>query len=157
MEDKVTKNVIATNFLGRIISRDGYRIDPKQVSALEKLRENPPTTVRELKQIPGFVGYYRRYVKSFSREMKILYDLLRIPETMQSSNRPKGHLSSKIKILWGRKHQDVLDRVITTLMSPPVMAFPDFEQPFILHTDASSTTTALILRVNSIKIHVFKG
>ena len=86
-------------FLGRIISKDGYRVDPEQMSALAKMKENPPKTVGELRQILGFLEYYRRYVKNFSREAKILDDLLRIPEDMKSRNKLKGHPSSKSKIV----------------------------------------------------------
>lgn len=125
--------------LGRIISKDEYCIDPEQMSALVKMKENPPKTIGELRQILGFLGYYRCYVKNFSREAKFLYDLLRVPENMKSSNILKGHPSSKRKILWENKHQDVLESLINTLMSPPVMAFPDYEKPFILYTDASGT------------------
>ena len=126
-------------FLERIISKDGYRSDPEQVSALVKMKENPPKTVGELKQILGFLGYYCRYVKNFSREAKILYDLLCIPEDMKSRNRSKGHPSSRTKIVWESKHQYVLESLTNMLMSPPVMAISDFDQPFILHTDASGT------------------
>ena len=44
-------------YLGRLISGDGYRMDPADTEALEKFRE-PPKNVGELRSMLGFVGYY---------------------------------------------------------------------------------------------------
>lgn len=63
-------------YLGRLISGDGYRPDPVDTLALEKFR-CPPKTIGELRSLLGFLGYYRCYVKEFSKRMKPLYDLLK--------------------------------------------------------------------------------
>ena len=39
----------------------------------------------------------------------------------------------------------VLENLIQQLTSPPVMAYPDFKEPFILHTDASETGLDAVL------------
>ena len=41
--------------------------------------------------------------------------------------------------------QEVVDDVIETLKSPNVMAYPDFDVPFILHCDASSYGVGAVL------------
>ena len=41
--------------------------------------------------------------------------------------------------------QSLVDDVINTLQSPEVMAFPDFESPFILNTDASGMGLGAVL------------
>ena len=38
---------------------------------------------------------------------------------------------------WKEEHKDILVKLIDCLTKPPVMAYPNFEEPFILHTDAS--------------------
>ena len=63
-------------YLGRLVSENGYRPDPKDTEALEKFR-TPPGTVGELRSLLGFLGYYRCYVKDFSRKVKSLYELLK--------------------------------------------------------------------------------
>ena len=62
-------------YLGRLVSGDGFRVDPKDTDALERFRE-PPKTVGELRSLLGLFGYYRCYVKNFARQVNPLYDLL---------------------------------------------------------------------------------
>ena len=45
-------------FLGRIVSGDGYRMDPESVKAVEKLKERLPKTVGEVRQLAGILSYY---------------------------------------------------------------------------------------------------
>ena len=127
-------------------------IDPAQVSAPAK--KNPSKTVGELSQVLRFVGCYRRYVKNFSREAKILYDLLRIPEDiedMENRNKSKGHPSSKTTIAWDSKLKDVLESLIKRLMSPPAMAFPDFFQILKEHSFSTQMPQALELGLSFIQ------
>ena len=63
-------------YLGRLVSKDGYRPDPKDTIALEKFR-CPPKNIGELRSLLGFLGYYRSFVKDFAKTMKPLYDLLK--------------------------------------------------------------------------------
>ncbi len=42
-------------------------------------------------------------------------------------------------------HQGVLERLIGALTSPPVLAYPNFELPFVLHTDASEQGRGAVL------------
>ena len=37
---------------------------------------------------------------------------------------------------WTQKHQKSLNELIEHLTNPPIMAYPDYEKPFIVHTDA---------------------
>ena len=44
---------------------------------------------------------------------------------------------SKRRIEWNDTHQEVNEKLIDVITSFKVMAYPDFSEPFILHTDAS--------------------
>ena len=46
-------------FLGRIVSKHGYRIDPENNKAVSTLKDNPPNTVVDVRKIVGLLGYYR--------------------------------------------------------------------------------------------------
>ena len=52
-------------FLGHVVSKDGIQVDSKKIEAItEWLR---PTTVTEVRSFLGLAGYYRRFVKDFSK------------------------------------------------------------------------------------------
>ena len=38
---------------------------------------------------------------------------------------------------WDSEHQESFDRLNETLISSPILAYPDYNKPFILKTDAS--------------------
>ena len=53
------------SFLGHIVTGDGISVDPKKVQAV---RDWPtPKAVKQVKQFVGLAGYYRRFVKDFSK------------------------------------------------------------------------------------------
>ena len=63
------------NYLGQIVSADGYRPDPSQVSSVTALKDSIPKTVGEVRKLLGLVGYYRRYIPNFARTARPLFDL----------------------------------------------------------------------------------
>ena len=65
-------------FLGRVVSGDGYRMDPGCGQDIEKLKEVTPNTVGEVRQLAGILSYYRRYIKNFAKTAKPIYDLLTV-------------------------------------------------------------------------------
>ena len=52
-------------FLGHIISVDGVSIDPHKVETIVNWPR--PTNVTGVKSFMGLAGYYRRFVKDFSK------------------------------------------------------------------------------------------
>ena len=62
-------------FLGHVIAKDGIKVDPQKVKAItEWLR---PTNVTEIRRFLGLAGYYRRFVKDFSKIASPLTNLLK--------------------------------------------------------------------------------
>ena len=122
------------------------RIDPENTKAVSTLKDNPPKTVGDVRKIVGSLGYYCCYIKDFAKIAKPLYELLQFPKSNgKSQNNSKGQRPSKDKVNWKEEHQDVLVKLIDCLMKPPVMAYPNFEEPFILHTDASHRGLGAVL------------
>ena len=137
-------------YLGRLVSAEGYRADPEDVKALEKFRV-APKTVGEVRSLLGFLGYYRSYVRDFAKILKPVYDLLKLDNEAEgtgsgkaTSGRGKGY-NKRMAVRWTSELQALVDRVINTLQSPAVMAFPDFDAPFILNTDASAVGLGAVL------------
>ena len=130
-------------YLGRLVSAEGYRPDPADVAVLEKFR-TPPGNLGELRSLLGFLRYYRCYVQDFSRKVKPLYDMLK-GKRKNEANGKKPTSDSKVKIEWMEEHQEILEMMISYLQSPEVIAYPDFNLPFFLHTDASNQGLGAVL------------
>ena len=144
-------------FVGQLISEQGSCMDPTDLKAVQNLKNQRPQTVGELRKLLGFIGYYRKFVPNFSRRAQPLYDLLKVPETTKDADatrkqrrRPgkkkrQGQASSSQSIEWTTQYQDIISDLVDILSSPTVMAFPDFDRPFVLHTDASQEGLGAVL------------
>ncbi|XP_019425021.1 PREDICTED: uncharacterized protein LOC109333894 [Lupinus angustifolius] len=66
----VTEGIV----LGHKISRKGIEVDKAKVHVIEKLP--PPTNVKGIGSFLGHAGFYRRFIKDFSKTAKPLYNLL---------------------------------------------------------------------------------
>lgn len=72
------------------------------------------------------------------------------PETLSENQKKsrktkKGHLPSRTPIQWTTEHQEVLNQLVETLTKPPILGYPDFDQPFALHCDASQDGLRAVL------------
>ena len=120
------------NFLGRVITEDGYQIDSKNISTVTSLSKTPPNTVHDLRHLLGLLGYYRKYVQNFSKVAHSLFQLLKKDEE-------KGtRLARSLKITWTAEHQQSLEEIVRILTNPPTLSYPGFSSSFVLHIDASS-------------------
>ena len=66
----VTKGIV----LGHKISTDGLEVDQAKVAIIKTLL--PPTTVKGIRSFLGHVGFYRRFIKDFSKIFRPLCRLL---------------------------------------------------------------------------------
>ena len=60
------------------MSEEGYKLDPSSIKPVLALKDSPPKTVNGVRKLMGFLNYYRRYVKNFSRIAKPIYDLVKM-------------------------------------------------------------------------------
>ena len=60
--------------LGHVISKKGIEADKPKVELIAKLP--PPTSVKAVRQFLWHAGFYRRFIKDFSKIAKPLYELL---------------------------------------------------------------------------------
>ena len=54
-------------------------------------------------------------------------------------------MSSSTPVVWNKVQKDTLIELITGTTTMPILNYPDFDQPFILHTDASKDGLGCIL------------
>ena len=141
------------SFLGRVISEDGYQIDPKATNAVTAMKNLQPRTVGEVRRLMGLLGVYRRHVKNFAQIARPIYDLLNhdLPgkknasSTRQNTRLRSGQLPPSSPVDWGPQHQSALDALVDKVTSPPLLAYPDYNAPFIVHTDASQDGLGAVL------------
>jgi hypothetical protein len=62
------------DFLGHVISKGGISVDPSKVR--DVLSWNAPTSVNDIRCFLGLAGYYRRFIKGFSKISKPMTELL---------------------------------------------------------------------------------
>ena len=141
-------------YLGRIVSAEGSKVDPADFEAVRALKDIRPQTVGQLRKMLGLLTYYRQYIKDFSRKASCLYELLKADTDEVSVNsreiktrlKKVSHVVPSNKLIkWTDQHQQVLEHLIDCLLHPPVLGFPDFTQPFIVHTDASHQGLGAVL------------
>jgi hypothetical protein len=60
--------------LGHVISERGIEMDKAKIETVEKLP--PPTDIKFLRSFLGHAGFYRRFIKDFSKITKPLTQLL---------------------------------------------------------------------------------
>ena len=142
-------------YLGRLVSGDGYRMDPADTEALERFRE-PPKTVGELRSLLGLFGYYRCYVKDFAKIVKPLYEVLKedhgkkctkkdAKKQVMKGKKAGQRYDSKEPLEWNADLQRIVDSLIDHLKSSEVIAYPDFDLPFFMTTDASNYGLGAVL------------
>ena len=124
-------------FLGHMLSKDGILPNPKKVS---KVRDWPvPKMAKEVHSFLGLASYYQRFIPKFAKWANPLHDLIRPIATK------KKHAGIRIQPLptdlppskWDSQHQESFDRLKDALTSSPILAYPNYDKPFILETDTS--------------------
>ena len=86
-----------------------------------------------MKEVRGFLemtGYLRKYVERYSILAAPLTDILR--NTAFASKR-----SRRSHIPWTEQHQHAFLPFKSALISFPILAFPIWDKPCVLHTDAT--------------------
>jgi hypothetical protein len=105
-------------FLGHVISAGGVSVDPGEVKNV--LNWMAPTTVSEIQSFLGLAGYYRRFIKDFSKIAKIMTKLLEKNKAFE----------------WTKKCQASFEELKKCLTSSPVLVLPDLTKKFDIYCDA---------------------
>jgi hypothetical protein len=115
-------------FLGHIVGRDGIRMMEDKVEAVAAWPE--PKNVRDVRAFLGTTGYYRKFIKNFSQIASPLSELTK----------------ESVKFFWGPDQQKAFKQLKRAMQEGPVLALPDSNLPFIVHTDASGFATGAVLQ-----------
>jgi hypothetical protein len=118
-------------FLGHIISAGGVSVDPGKVK--DVLNWMPPATVSEIQSFLGLAGYYRRFIKYFSKLAKPMTKLL---------EKNKAFEWTMTKLL---ECQASFEELKKRLTSSPVLVLPDLTKKFDIYCDASPQGLGCVL------------
>lgn len=142
-------------YVGRLVSGEGVQVDPEDIDVVLQLKEKTPKTVGDVRALVGFLSYYRSFVQDFSRLARPLFGLLQKTDESKAlgirskksrvDSKASGQLSSKTPITWTTEHQAVVEKLVEVLTSPPILAYPNFDLPFVPHTDASNEGLGAVL------------
>jgi hypothetical protein len=98
----------------------------------------------------GFLNYYIRYIENFSSIAKSIYDLLKSYGDINDNKvKAKGKRGAQPppnqSITWTTADQSALEKLIECLIDLPLMAYPEPNSPYVLHTDASKSGLGAVL------------
>ncbi|GKF25363.1 putative reverse transcriptase domain-containing protein, partial [Tanacetum coccineum] len=106
-------------FLGQLIDNQRFHVDPAKIEAIKNWAS--PTTPIEIRQFLGLAGYYRRFIKDFSKIAKSLTEL-----TQKNK-----------KYIWGKDQETAFQLLKQKLCKAPILALPEGNDDFVVYCDAS--------------------
>ena len=117
----------SVDFLGFVVSSKGISPDSSKIEVVKSFPV--PKSVKEVRSFLGLCNYYRRFVEGFSKIASPLNRLTR----------------KDVVFAWTPECQSAFQTLKNRLCSPPILAYPDFNLPFHLFTDASHSALGYIL------------
>ena len=114
-------------FLGHIVSSEGISVDPAKIEAIQNWKQ--PENVHDIRSFLGLAGYYRRFVKDFSRVALPLTTLTR-----------KG-----VRFIWCDKCVVSFQRLKELLTHAPILVVPESNQDLVVYTDACGSGLGAML------------
>ena len=124
-------------YLGHVVSGKGISTNPKKIEAVSKWPT--PKTVYDVRSFLGFVGYYRRFIKNFSRITKPIREVITGLENQSKRSAKKTYIE------WSDAADVSFEHLKAMCVSTPILAYPDYQLPFTLHTDSSTDGLGAVL------------
>ncbi|GJU26559.1 putative reverse transcriptase domain-containing protein [Tanacetum coccineum] len=114
-------------FLGHVINSEGIHVDPAKIESIKDLAS--PKTPTEIRQFLSLAGYYRRFIKGFSKIAK-----------------PMTKLTQKsVKFDWGEKAEAAYQPLKQKLCSALILALHEGSENFVVYCDASHKGLGVVL------------
>ncbi|GJS50222.1 putative reverse transcriptase domain-containing protein [Tanacetum coccineum] len=96
----------------------GIHVDPAKIESIKDWASSK--TAKEIRQFLGLTGYYRRFIKGFSKITKPMTKLTQ----------------KKVKFDWSDKAETAFQLIKQKLCSAPILALPEGSEDFIAYCDA---------------------
>ncbi|XP_024016379.1 uncharacterized protein LOC112089857 [Eutrema salsugineum] len=123
--------------LGHKISEAGIEVDKAKVEVMVNLQA--PSSFKELRSFLGHAGFYRRFIRNFS---KIVRPLTRL-------------LCKEVEFLFDKECEYAFTTIKKAFISAFIVQAPDWSLPFEIMTDASDFAVGAVLdQKKDKKLHV---
>ncbi len=124
-------------FLGHIISSEGVTVDPSKIAVVQQWPQ--PTSTKHVQKFLGLSNYFREYVQGYSKLAGPLTDIA----------------SEHKEFKWDADQHEAFAGVKYALTHAPCLAYPDFNKPFQIVTDASGYGIGAVLMQDKRPISFF--
>ncbi|RDY07796.1 Retrovirus-related Pol polyprotein, partial [Mucuna pruriens] len=113
--------------LGHLVSNRGVEVDKSKINIITSIPN--PTSMWEVRSFLGYAGFYRRFIKNFS---KIALPLSKL-------------LQKDVDFEFDQPYVEAFQELKNRLTSAPILQAPNWELPFELMCDASNSALGAIL------------
>ena len=113
--------------MGHHISEKGIEVDRTKVEVIERLP--PPISVKGVRSFLGHAGFYRRFIKDFS---KISHPLCKL-------------LEKECKFCFDESCLKEFGELKEKLVSTPIIISLDWNSPFVVMCDANGVALGVVL------------
>ena len=114
-------------FLGYELSAEGIKPQKRLTEAIRSFQ--CPESTKEVKWFLGLSGFYRNFIKDFSKISKPLNKLT----------------SDSVVFNWDSRAEEAFNKLKAQLASEPVLVFPRLGEPFIAEADGSDYAVGGVL------------
>ena len=121
-------------YIGHLLTREGLRVDPKKVEAIEKMPA--PKDAKAVQRLLGSVNYLAKFVPHLSNIMQPLRRLL----------------NKNTEWCWLHTHQQAFDEMEKALMMTPALSYYDVMKPVVIQCDASDSGLGAALLQNGLPV-----
>jgi hypothetical protein len=118
--------------LGHIISKDGIKIDPSRIEAIQKVEH-----LRNIKELQSFIGkinFLRRFISKLTKLLRKITNILK----------------KDTKIRWNTESRKSFEKVKHALTQAPVLIGPNYTKDlFLFSFTYEHTITTILLQKNN--------
>src|SRR5712672_4360949 len=107
-------------FLGVVLENNTIQMDPTKVKCVADWP--PPRNPTDIRSFLGFTGFYCYFIPNYSRVACPLLDLTK----------------KVTPWVWAEAQMKAFETLKTLMCTKPVLTQPQYDKPFVLHTNASA-------------------